>query len=35
MSFFEFVIMVKSEEKKDLGDDASLRDAFNMFDKNG
>lgn len=35
MSFFEFVIMVKSEDKKDLGDDASLRDAFNMFDNNG
>lgn len=35
MSFYEFVIMVKSE-KKDLGeDDQSLREAFNLFDKNG
>ena len=35
MSFYEFVIMVKSERKNLGEDDQSLREAFNLFDKNG
>ena len=35
MSFFEFVIMVKAEQKTLGDDDQSLREAFNLFDTNG
>ena len=35
MSFYEFVIMIKSERKNLGEDDQSLREAFNLFDKNG
>jgi len=35
MSFFEFVIMVKSEKAALGEDDQSMRDAFQMFDQNG